>query len=359
MMDRVCVFDIETVALAEAEAYLPPPKARANLKDPVKIAADLRDKTAASLERAALDPDLCRMVAAGWDCDGRAESAVCADAAQERRVLERFWRQSRGATLVGFNCLGFDLPVLLRRSLYLEVPAPALSLNKYRPGGIVDLMQVLAYHGTLPYRSLGFYCTRFGVEVPDTVTGADIAALVAAGEWRQVHDHVRADVAKTTAIARRLGVLTRRDPATTTGPADGLTVHEGTAAPPTGSTALALACPKPVPQVFARQQRRACQQAHDRQENTRVEARSGGRCEIVLDGTRCPKAGREVHHLLRGHGRRGRGDSVLATHKVHACVAHHRLMDLRWIEVTWTTPAHPMATVRFTQVRGTPEGTSG
>ncbi len=50
-MERFCVFDIETANLAEAETYLPPPKARANLKDPVKIEADLREKTAASLER--------------------------------------------------------------------------------------------------------------------------------------------------------------------------------------------------------------------------------------------------------------------------------------------------------------------
>ena len=120
-------------------------------------------------------------MAAGWDCDGQAESAVCEDATQERPLLERFWRQSRGTTLVGFNCLSFDLPVLLRRSLYLGVRAPMLTLNKYRPGSIVDLMQRLAYQGTLTYRSLAFYCTRFGIVVPDDVTGADIGALVAAG----------------------------------------------------------------------------------------------------------------------------------------------------------------------------------
>ena len=151
---------------------------------------------------------MCRIVAAGWDCDGQAESTVCEHAEQERRLLERFWRQSQGATLVGFNCLGFDLPVLLRRSLYLGVRAPYFSLNKYRPGSIIDLMQVLAFQGTLTYRSLGFYCTRFGITVPDEVTGAEIAALVEAGEWPKVHDHVRADVAKTAELARRVGPST-------------------------------------------------------------------------------------------------------------------------------------------------------
>ena len=206
-MERFCVFDIETVPLAEAETYVEPPKPRANLKDPAKIAADVAEKTAAILDRAALDPDLCRVVAVGWECDGVAESAIADNAEQERDLLERFWTVSRGATLVGFHCLGFDLPVLLRRSLYLGVAAPCFALNKYRPGAIVDLMQRLAYQGTLTYRSLSFYCTRFGIEVPDAVTGADIGRLVDAGEWRPVHDHVRADVAKTVALARRVGVI--------------------------------------------------------------------------------------------------------------------------------------------------------
>ena len=265
----------------------------------------------------------------------------------------------RGRRWWGSTAWALNLPVLLRRSLYLGVSAPSFSLNKYRPGSIVDLMQLLAYQGTLTYRSLGFYCTRFGVEVPDAVTGADIGALVAAGKWSQVHDHVRADVAKTTALARRIGVLGREDVATTRGPCDGLTSHEGTSPMRTRSTVSELAFPKPFPQVFERQARRACQQVRERLENAKVKERSGGRCEVVLGETRCRKAGREVHHLLGGHGRRGRGDSVLATHKVHACLDHHRLMGLRWIEVTWATPENPMATVRFEQVRSTPEVTGG
>ena len=328
-MERFCVFDIETVVLADAEVYIEPPKPRANLRDPAKIEADVAEKRAATLQRAALDPDLCRIVAAGWDGDGRVESVVCEDAAQERLLLERFWRQSQGATLVGFNCLGFDLPVLLRRSLYLEVPAPSFALNKYRPGSIIDLMQRLAYQGTLTYRSLGFYCRRFGIAVPDDVTGADIGALVAAGEWNKVHDLVRADVAKTAELARRVGVLGPAEVAPPTRRCDSLVSSEGAPAMVSGALAPELAFPKPVPQVLERQQRRVRQQARERLENLTVRQRSGGRCEVVLGTTRCRKAGREIHHLLGGHGRRGRGDSALATHKVHSCVAHHRLMGLR------------------------------
>ncbi len=352
-MERFCVFDIETAALADAADYVVPPKPRANLKDPAKIQLDLAEKTAAQLERAALDPDLCRVVAVGWDCDGRMESAVCEDAAQERLLLDRFWQRTRGATLVGFNCLGFDLPVLLRRSLYLGVPAPQFALNKYRPGSVVDLMQRLAYQGTLTYRSLAFYCKRFGLDVPDAVTGADIGALVDAGAWRQVHDHVRADVAKTTALARRVGILPSGEGDIPTGVSLAVPAPVSTAGQRAGSAAPDLAFPKPFPQILERQQRRTCQQARDRRENAKVRQRSGGQCEVVLDKTRCRKPGHDIHHLVGGHGRRGRGASALATHKVQACLDHHRLMGLKRIEVTWTTAQDPVSTIQFAQVRGT------
>jgi len=60
----------------------------------------------------------------------------------------------------------------------------------------------------LPYRSLSFYAKRFGLDVPaDDTTGADIARLVAAGDWDGVTAHCRADVIKTRELARRIGVL--------------------------------------------------------------------------------------------------------------------------------------------------------
>ena len=121
----------------------------------------------------------------------------------------------------------------------------------------------------------------------------------------------------------------------------------------TGSNARALAFPKPLPQMLEREERRARYQTLERLENATVRRRSGGRCEVVLGGDRCRKAGREMHHLLGGHGRGGRGESVLATHKVHACVRHHRLMQLRWIIATWTTPDTPAETIQFQQLRET------
>jgi len=103
----------------------------------------------------------------------------------------------------------------------------------------------------------------------------------------------------------------------------------------------------PVTASEAQRQRARAWKRRDAQESDKVRVRSGGRCEMpihvkdlkppirehvrhevllaCLDNTvaRCTERATEVHHLIGGIGRRGRGDSALAKHKVHLCKAHH------------------------------------
>lgn len=62
----------------------------------------------------------------------------------------------------------------------------------------------------------------------------------------------------------------------------------------------------------------------DLDENEKVKIRSGGRCEIVIAGSRCRKRGAHVHHLMGGFGVRGRGASAKAENKLHLCERDHR-----------------------------------
>jgi hypothetical protein len=57
-------------------------------------------------------------------------------------------------------------------------------------------------------RTLTNFCRRYGMDVPpDETTGADIARLVAAGDWDAVRHHCFADILKTVWFARTLGVI--------------------------------------------------------------------------------------------------------------------------------------------------------
>lgn len=232
------IVDIETVSLAEAGEYLDPIEPLAppdlslitpakNLVDPAKVAADIEkrrsaaieehrlrceqqvQKRAEALERCALDLDLCRIVAIGWMFEDDREPHVLPAHSDEMEgdLLRAFWAALDDRVTVGYNQVGFDLPILLRRSLYLGVSAPMLNLDRYRSNHI-DLQMRLSLNGTKPFRKLDWYCKRFGLDVPkDEHGGKDIGALVAADDWDGVTAHCRADVLKTAALARRMGIL--------------------------------------------------------------------------------------------------------------------------------------------------------
>lgn len=211
---RHLITDIETAPLPDAEAMLPEFRANANTKDADKQAAQIAEKRAKALADAALDPDLCRIVAIGawWDGEDEPGLILCKDEQEEYHALADFWRtyaQRRWhhphTVIVGSNLLGFDLPVMVRRSLYLRIDVPQLERGKYRHRDVIDLKSLLCDDDWLAWRSLDYYVRRFGLDVPhDPIDGSQIPALVVAGEWGAVRNHLHCDLLKVRALARRI-----------------------------------------------------------------------------------------------------------------------------------------------------------
>jgi hypothetical protein len=211
---RYVITDIETCPHDDAERMLPEFKHNAGTNDADKRAAQIAEKRAKALADAALDPDLCRIVAIGawWDDHELPLVDLCKNEDDERVVLKEYWRAYRtirhehpNTVIVGSNVLGFDLPVMVRRSLYLQVDVPMLERGKYRHRDVIDLKSLLCDDDRLAWRSLDYYCRRFALDVPhDAIDGAQIPALVAAGEWDAVREHLRCDLLKTRTLALRV-----------------------------------------------------------------------------------------------------------------------------------------------------------
>jgi hypothetical protein len=235
------VVDIETCGLSDADKYLEPIpdavmdespiEAAKNLVDPVKIAADLEKKRAARAEqnaaaiakveqlratrdaKLALDWNVGRIAAIGaWTLDTGVIARVCQTEEAEAKHLEGFWKAARYRSIVGFNLKGFDLRFMIQRSRYLGVQHPQLDLGKYSRKGIIDIYLDLTFNdGTYDQgamrRTLHAFCRRFGIQVDDSIKGADVPLLVAAGDWDSVLAHVTSDVQLTLALARKLGVV--------------------------------------------------------------------------------------------------------------------------------------------------------
>ena len=102
-------FDIETAPLEsqKLDALMPVFKARANIKDPEKIEADIREKIAEFIANAALGASTGRVLAVGFARGD--EGDVEFIEGEEEQILSNFWRlitDERGVILedvIGFN----------------------------------------------------------------------------------------------------------------------------------------------------------------------------------------------------------------------------------------------------------------
>ncbi|MCX6553149.1 MAG: hypothetical protein NTY02_19470 [Acidobacteria bacterium] len=122
-----------------------------------------------------------------------------------------------------------------------------------------------------------------------------------------------------------------------------------------------LRFPKPAPRLLQQRARAADLARRDRAESDQVHARSGGRCEVivhtpmVLAGlgrvtvpVQCPRrAAPGNHHLLGGFGRRNRGRSILAAHRLAVCARCHQNITGH-VLVPCGTPAERESAYRVT-----------
>jgi len=153
----IIALDIETIGNPECVGFLPEVKAKANLKDPAKIAEDIAEKKAAQLEELALDPltgRVCCYATVGKQGADVAEYAAAIDFVtddSERSLIQEIMSvlAVKDVRIVTWNGTGFDLPFIYKRALVLGVDpghfgAPPLSAwtKRYNTDRHYDLMQI-------------------------------------------------------------------------------------------------------------------------------------------------------------------------------------------------------------------------
>ena len=137
--------------------------------------------------------------------DGRGElelKALTARAVEdERRILEAFWdvvRSARDWRFVTYNGLAFDLPYLIRRSIYLGVPRPAdagLPLRPYAPDRHFDVMRVLSNWERTDAVRLDVVAELLGLRKwPPGMEGSQVLGLWRAGRVDEIEAYCLGDV---------------------------------------------------------------------------------------------------------------------------------------------------------------------
>lgn len=206
------IFDIETMGLpkAELEPLCPQFEAPSNYRDAAKIEAYRDEKRQEWLDRAALSAVTGHVLAIGYLHEGKFNVFASGDEADD---IAAFWDlvAPRGILLrplVGFNCNGFDVPYMVRRSWKLGVQPPhGLFRGRWLNDAFVDLMEMWRCGTRDTSISLADLARYLGVG-EKTGSGKDFAAL-----WESDRDaalkYLENDLRLTARCAQRFGVLGR------------------------------------------------------------------------------------------------------------------------------------------------------
>jgi len=139
----------------------------------------------------------------GHDGRGRGEletKALMARAVEdERRILEAFWdvvRSGREWRFVTYNGLTFDLPYLVRRSIYVgAAPTTGLPLRPYAPDSHFDVMRLLANWERSDAVRLEIVAELLGLQkTPAGMEGSQVFPLWQAGRIDEIEAYCLGDV---------------------------------------------------------------------------------------------------------------------------------------------------------------------
>ena len=177
--------------------------------DSRKVRDQAKDAAAARLKLLSVTPEFCSICALGYALgDEPARSLVVGQKKQpdgdelitELDILEQFWQLvSTCGPLVGFNCLGFDLPVIFIRSFLLDAgPCRKIDTTPWKDD-VIDLMQKRYPKGG--QRGLKDLAKIMGFTIPaGDCDGSKVHELVQAGQLDQVAEYVRSDIDVTRSL---------------------------------------------------------------------------------------------------------------------------------------------------------------
>ena len=195
MSANAIVLDIETVANpAVLETCMPVFEGKANTKDPLKIAAQIKEKEDKFISQAALSSNYGKIVVLCLK-SATVEHVFTGD---EKKIIEDTWEVLKDwQELVGFNSKQFDLPFLIRRSWFYGIkPTAKFDLLPFRTVNHHDL-RLLLNHGQkmAPGKLSDFIKLKFGENVEGK--GSEVQELWDQGKIDEIAAHCLSDVSWT------------------------------------------------------------------------------------------------------------------------------------------------------------------
>ncbi len=198
MPEVIPFFDIEAVARTDIpKEALPKFKPPANIKDKKKIEEREVEFYKKLPEKLAVDPFYAKIICIqfylGSKLGSKTDTYIGA-IADEAECLKLFWDIAKKyeANLGGFNIYGYDLPLILTRSIQLGIKSTInIDLNKYRRT-FHDVMYALCNNDLSKAKGLDTYARLFNVG-NKTLEASDIPKLVEEENWGLIEEYCRND----------------------------------------------------------------------------------------------------------------------------------------------------------------------
>ena len=206
-MNRLFI-DIETIPdqrEGAASAATSRIKAPSNYKDPDKIKAYVEEKGAEAWRQTSLDGSYGQVFCIGFAVDGEApvvETVKTLDAAGEKELLERFWRNfgipKKPPVWVGHNVLGFDLPFLWKRHVVHGVrPAASIPYSASPWSTEIEDTMLMWTGSRTSFVSLDELLSILNIPSGDPIEGSQVWDYVSSGEEAVVIEHCLRNVVET------------------------------------------------------------------------------------------------------------------------------------------------------------------
>ena len=168
----------------------------------------------------ALRPEFGHVVCIGMGHDARGrgdletKAVTARGVAEERRILEAFWdvvKARRDWCFITYNGLAFDLPFLLRRSIYLGLtPTTGLPLRPFALDSHFDVMRVLSNWERGDAVRLDIVAELLGLsKSPPGMDGSQVLGLWRAGRVEEIEAYCLGDVRLVYEVFLRIDAFFR------------------------------------------------------------------------------------------------------------------------------------------------------
>ncbi|WP_114800894.1 3'-5' exonuclease [Moraxella canis] len=217
----ILVFDIETIPDIDSGKRLYPNLRTLNDADALSALIALRQAEAGTeFMRLPLHKIAC-LSFLWFDGDHFHLKSLTLQTMDERQILVNFFRAfDKKPTLVSWNGLNFDLPVVMYRAMHHQLSAPALFNSAQKPDYLyrygemhIDLMDKTSLYHHQQKQSLDTVASLCGFAGKGDIDGAQVLPMVQASEWQKLGTYCESDVLNTWLIYLRWLTLTGKSSA--------------------------------------------------------------------------------------------------------------------------------------------------